>query len=135
MRGGVVSGRIAFRGEAAPPNLSSIQLSLSPLPAIQGTALPTAAVPAQPDGSFQIPDVAPGKYRLRVTGAGSWSLRSAILNGRDTLDAPLEIPPGENVDNLAATLIDRPAEVTGTLFDQLGRPAPEYAVVVFSTDR
>jgi hypothetical protein len=24
--------------------------------------------------------------------------------------------------------------VTGTLFDQLGRPAPEYAVVVFSTD-
>ena len=135
MRGGVVSGRIAFRGEAAPPNPASVQLSLSPLPAIQGTASATAGVPAQADGSFRITDVAPGKYRLRVTGAGSWSLRSAILNGRDTLDVPLEIPPGENVDNLAVTLIDRPAEVTGTLFDQLGRPAPEYAVIVFSTDR
>jgi hypothetical protein len=135
MRGVVVSGRLAFRGQAAPPNPAAVQLSLSPLPAIEGTAPASASVPAQADGTFRIPDVAPGKYRLRLTGAGAWSLRSAIVNGLDTLDVPLEIAPGENVDNLVVTLIDRPAEVSGTLFDQLGRPAPEYSVVVFSTDR
>jgi hypothetical protein len=32
-------------------------------------------------------------------------------------------------------LTDQPTVVTGTLVDQLGRPAPEYAVVMFSTDR
>jgi uncharacterized protein (DUF2141 family) len=135
MRGAAVSGRLLFRGQAARPGLSTIQLSLTPLPAIEGTAAPASSVAAQPDGSFRIPDVAPGRYRVRVTGAGSWSLRSAILNGRDTLDVPLEVRAGEDVDNLEIALIDRPTEVTGTLFDQLGRPAPEFSVVVFSTDR
>ena len=37
--------------------------------------------------------------------------------------------------NIVITLTDRPAGIAGTLFDQLGRPAPEYAIVVFSTDR
>ncbi|HYN07620.1 MAG TPA: carboxypeptidase-like regulatory domain-containing protein [Vicinamibacterales bacterium] len=32
-------------------------------------------------------------------------------------------------------LVDRPTEISGTLFDQLGRPTHEYAVVAFSTER
>jgi protocatechuate 3,4-dioxygenase beta subunit len=134
-RGAVVSGRVALRGQAAPPSPSALQISLVPLPVIEGTASATPSVPPQADGSFRIPDVAPGRYRVRVLGTGSWSLRSAMLSDRDTLDLPLEIRAGEDVGNLVVTLIDRPTEVTGTLFDQLGRPAPEFSVVVFSTDR
>jgi hypothetical protein len=134
-RGAVVSGRVAFRGQAAPPSPSVLRISLLPLRVIEGTASATPSVPPQADGSFRIPDVAPGRYRVRVLGTGSWSLRSAVLNDRDTLDVPLEVRAGEDVGNLIITLIDRPTEVTGTLFDQLGRPAPEFSVVVFSTDR
>jgi hypothetical protein len=36
---------------------------------------------------------------------------------------------------LTLTMTDRVTEITGTLLDQLGRPAPEYSVVVFSADR
>ena len=32
-------------------------------------------------------------------------------------------------------MTDRPTEISGTLLDRLGRPAPEYSVVVFSADR
>jgi hypothetical protein len=32
-------------------------------------------------------------------------------------------------------LTDQPTEIAGTLLDQLGRPTPEFSVVVFSTDR
>jgi hypothetical protein len=130
-----VSGRIAFRGEAAPPDLAKLQITLVPLPSITGAAIGTPPITPKADGTFRLADLAPGKYRLQMTGGGAWSLRSAVLNDRDVLDAPLEIPPGSNIDNLTITLIDRPSEVTGTLFDQLGRPAPEFAVVVFSTDR
>ena len=58
-----------------------------------------------------------------------------MLNGRDTLDTPLDVRRGENVEGLTVTLTDHPTELAGTLFDQLGRPSPEYAVLVFSTDR
>jgi hypothetical protein len=56
-------------------------------------------------------------------------------NGRDTLDVPLDVTPGVNVGGLVATFTDRPAEISGTLFDQLGQPAPDYSIVVFTTDR
>ena len=32
-------------------------------------------------------------------------------------------------------MTDQPTEVSGTVFDQLGRPTPEYAVFVFAADR
>ena len=72
---------------------------------------------------------------MAVTGAAGWALRSATVNGIDVLDTPLEVLPGQDVPHVTVSLTDRPAEISGTLFDELGRPAPEYAVVVFSTDR
>ena len=48
-----------------------------------------------------------------------------MVNGRDTLDEPLEVLPGQDVSGIAATATDRPAEIAGTLLDQLGRPSPD----------
>ena len=130
-----VSGRLAFRGSQTPPDRTKIRLALAAVPTIAGTAVSPPAMSPQADGSFAFTNVAPGKYRLALTGAGSWSLRSAIVNGRDTLDQPLEVPPGQDVSDVAVTLTDQPAEISGIVLDQLGRPTPEYAIVVFSTDR
>ena len=130
-----VSGRLAFRGSQTPPDATKIRLMLAAVPTIAGTAVAPRPMSPQADGSFAFTNVAPGKYRLSLTGAGSWSLRSAVVNGRDTLDQPLEVPPGQDVSDVAVTLTDRPAEIAGTVLDQLGRPTPEYAIVVFSTDR
>ena len=130
-----VSGRLTFQGSQPVPEVAKLRVSLTAVPAIPGTMLNLPAVTPQPNGTFEITGVPPGRYRLSVAGAGAWSLRAAIVNGADMLDTPLEVPPGQNVGDVAVTLTDRAAEVSGTLFDQLGRPAPEYGVVMFSTDR
>src|SRR6185369_15385951 len=36
---------------------------------------------------------------------------------------------------LALTMTDRATEIAGLVLDQLGRPAPEYSVVITSADR
>jgi hypothetical protein len=129
-----VRGRIEFRGTAPRPDLSRLRISLVPLPVIDQTAsYPQAATPGA-DATFAIENVAVGKYRVNVSAAGAWSLRSATSAGRDTLDQPLEIAPGQGA-TLTVTLTDQPTELSGLLLDQLGRPAPEYSVVVFTADR
>ena len=130
-----VSGRIGFQGSQPPPDMAALRVTLAVAPAIAGTAMSPPAIAPQPDGSFAFTNVSPGKYRLSMLGGGPWSLRSAMVNGRDTLDQPLEVLPGQDVSGIAAMATNRPAEIAGIVLDQLGRPTPEYAVVVFSTDR
>jgi hypothetical protein len=133
--GASMSGRIAFRGPTAPPDPAKIRIALTAVPTIAGATIGLPPTTPQADGSFRFTGVAPGKYRLQVSAIAPWSVRSAIVDGRDTLDDPLDVQPGQNIDDFVVTLIDRPAEISGTMFDQLGRPTPEYAIVVFSTDR
>lgn len=132
--GSTIAGRLSYLG-GAPVGGVTPRISLTPVPTIAGAALAPTPVMPQADGAFAFTGVAPGKYRVAVSGAGAWSLRSAMLNGRDTLDVLLEVQPGQAIADLAVTLTDRPTEVVGTLFDQLGRPAPAYAIVLFSADR
>jgi hypothetical protein len=133
--GAVVTGRVTVQGSPLPEGLAKALIGLRSLPAIAGAEVSPAFVPVATDGTFAIPNVPPGKYRLMLTGIASWTLRSAVHAGRDSLDVPLEVRPGENITDLLVTLTDRPAAISGTLFDQLGRPAPEFAVVVFSANR
>jgi hypothetical protein len=133
--GARVGGRLRFEGASAVPDLASLRLSLEAVPAIARASVAQPPIVPQPDGTFAFPAVAPGKYRLAVTGGGPWSLRSAIVRGRDVLDLPLEVAVGEPVPEMVVTLADRGTELSGRLVDQLGRPSPDYAVVVFPVDR
>jgi hypothetical protein len=88
------------------------------------------------DGTFVFDGVGPGKWR--VTGASlpaGWSLRSAVLGGRDTLDLPFEVRLGEPIAGLTVSMTDQPTEVTGTVLDASGRPTSEYSMLAFSADR
>jgi len=69
-----------------------------------------------------------------MSAAGNWTLQSAVAAGRESLDAPLEVTPGQDVA-VTLTMTDQSTEIAGILIDQLGRPAPEYSVIVFSADR
>jgi hypothetical protein len=66
---------------------------------------------------------------------GSWTLRSALVSGRDTLDFPLEVRPNEEVGGAMLTFTDRTQQVSGTLQDSSGRPTPDYTIIVFASDR
>src|SRR4030095_12715047 len=58
-----------------------------------------------------------------------------IVNGRDRLDAPIEVKLGTTLANVAVTIAQRHTELAGTLQSATGIPAPEYYVVVFPADR
>jgi 5-hydroxyisourate hydrolase-like protein (transthyretin family) len=142
--GMTVSGRVAFAGKslAPPTDLSRMNIMLFPA-GTAGGAVSIQTGRVDENGTFQIAGVMPGRYRVQtgLPGAApgqsgpSWSVRSAIADGRDTLDVPLEIKPGQNVEGMVVTFSDQATELTGSLIDQAGKPAPGFTILVFSTDR
>ena len=142
--GMTVSGRVSFSGKSLAPPTDLTRMNVMLMPATTGgggVTIQSGRVDA--NGAFQITGVIPGKYRLQASVPGatpgqttpSWSLRSAVSEGRDALDVPLEVKPGQSIEGLAVTFTDQPTELTGSLIDQTGKPAPGFTILVFSTDR
>jgi hypothetical protein len=69
-----------------------------------------------------------------TAGGGSWSLKSVMVNGRDTLDFPLEIKPNEGVSGALLTFTDQSQELDGTLQDSAGHPTSDYTIILFAAD-
>ena len=147
--GMTVAGRVDFQGIDAPPptDLSTVRLTLSP----RGTrnlgpgAMPVAVV--DEFGRFTITGVAPGRYGLsgspnqagRGGGRGTasnttWTLGSAVIDGRDVLDFPLDVAPHENIKDAVVTFTNRTQDLSGRIQDASGRPTADFTIVMFPTD-
>jgi hypothetical protein len=134
-----VSGRIVFEGTATPPDVTRIRVSLTQ-PMVPGTvALGVASVAPDATGAFTIRGVAAGNYRLSAniptlrTDTQTWQVKSATINGRDTLDSLIELRAG--ADDALITFTDKVTEITGAVQDSAGQPAPEYHILLFSADK
>ena len=68
-------------------------------------------------------------------GAGGWTLKSALVNGVDTLDFPLEIKPNEAIHGAVLTFTDKTQELSGTLQDAMGKPTADFTIILFSADK
>jgi hypothetical protein len=66
-------------------------IALTPLD--QSSGLPWAQAQISADGSFSIPGVVPGRYRLQVNG-GSGGVQSATFGGREVAVQGFDIPQG-----------------------------------------
>ena len=62
-----------------------------------------------------------------------WTLKSSTIAGQDTLDIPFTLR--NSAADAVVTLTDAPPELSGTVLDSSGQPAPDYSVVVFPADR
>jgi protocatechuate 3,4-dioxygenase beta subunit len=136
-RGVTVTGRIIPPSAAPAGAAASIRLGATPVDSY-ASLVPGARVIAttKQDGTFAFDGIGPGKWR--VSGASmptGWSLRSAILAGRDTLDVPFEVRLGQPIAGMTITVTDKPTELTGTVLDAAGQPTSAYAVLAFSADR
>jgi hypothetical protein len=157
--GMTVSGVVRFEGAAQPPEDLSAVLRVSLAnrgpQTFDGGGIP----PTNVDGSgrFTIPGVAPGRYTLSAIMAGGgargagggragplvfqstgqngqntqWTLSSAMLDGQDLLDFPMDIGPNESVQNVVVTYTDKTQELTGTIQDTTGRPTSDFTIIVF----
>ena len=137
-----VSGSIAFdSGSLTPPgDLSAFELSLSTSGPYLGIAVaPRATVDRA--GTFRFAGLPPGTYTWKavvssVAGAAPWVLKSAMLNGRDLADRPLESIPGTpDLEGVLITFTDRAADVSGRIIDSRNQPVTQYSIVVFAADR
>jgi hypothetical protein len=134
--GAALSARAALEGTTAkPPDLTRINVLLF---AYQQTGATTMAPPATPinaDGTVTLHGIGPGRYKVSVNTAGApgWTASSAMINGIDAIDGPLDIGRAD-VDGLVITLTDHPTELSGSLLTREGKPAPQYVLVVASTN-
>ncbi|HUF47665.1 MAG TPA: carboxypeptidase-like regulatory domain-containing protein [Vicinamibacterales bacterium] len=146
-----VSGRLSFQGAGTPPtDLSGARVTLVPRGETQPGGVPPAIVDA--GGQFTINGVPPGLYSIAAgvqTGRGrgavnqpvpatpatSWTLTSAIVNGREALDTLMSVDPNQDVTGALLTFTDQTQEISGTIQDGTGNPAPDYTIVVYSADQ
>jgi len=126
-----------FRLDVSPPGGTYMSQSADGT-IIGNTFSATEAARIQPDGSFEIANIAPGVYDLAGTPPADlpkgWWLRSAMLDGRDLLDQTLAFEPGQDLSGVTVTMTDRHTELSGVLQTAEGQPATQYDVIVFPAD-
>jgi len=143
--GMTVTGRVAFEAKTLEPpaDLSrvNVNLRLPPSPGMASLGVPPAQVAT--DGTFKIEGSSPGKFLVSgsvppppgTSAFGGWMLKSTTVAGQDITDTVLEVRPNQNVADVVLTFTDQITEISGRLIDGAGKPAPEYFVFVFPTNR
>ena len=141
--GSRVTGTVVFRPAALTPpkDASNVLVSLVPSTSNDPLSMISSGVArAAADGTFALEAVIPGRYVLSVgvaepTQMLQWMPQSVTVNGRELLDLPIEILPGQDVGGVVVTLGDVQQSVQGGLQDASGRPASEYTILLFPVDR
>ena len=139
----VANGAPAAAGALAGAVVTLQSVANSPVPMYMPLRVPAAI---GTDGRFllgQFGDVLPGAYQVSITLPGGasdprgWRVESAIVDGRDVIDLPLEIAT-DRTSSIAMTVnvSDRPANaIAGTLETAPGRLATEYTVIAFPVNQ
>ena len=126
-----VSGRIVFDGASAQPAaLTSMRVSLAPLPSGEREIASGADGRVDAEGRFTISSVIPGRYRLGASGGGpGWVVASSTLDGQDAFDFPVEVRGA--IGGATVTLTDRPSEVSGLITNAQSQPVLDYTLILY----
>jgi hypothetical protein len=135
-----IAGRVEFDGTARKPDVT-IRLGLRAMPGSVVAEVPEPVV-IDANGTFTFQNIAPGKYWLyplvpagdNVTQIQDWAGRTALVNGHDVFDEPLELTSSP-VTGVVVSLTDEPQEILGSVKDATGRPRRDVTVVAFSADQ
>ena len=137
--GVAINGRVVFEGsQPTPAELQTLSFALVAAGA-GGAAQTTGGGRVDAERRFTFAGVTPGTYQFVTTwtapGAhGKWMITSSTANGREAFEAPLRVNPNETLD-WTVTYTDKPTGLTGVLKEPGGRPATDYYILVFSSDR
>jgi hypothetical protein len=127
--GPTLSGRVEFDGQAPRPplgqNVNGRPLMVNLIPVVSGPGAGQAVV--NEDSQFSTTSMPPGRYLL-VASAPGWTLKSAMVNGRDISLIPLDLD--DDVSGLVVTFFDRPAQLSGTVRNSRGEPDTTAVVIL-----
>jgi hypothetical protein len=68
-------------------------------------------------------------------GLGRWTARSITYDGKDLMDQPIVLEPGQQLRDVQVILSDKQTELTMRVVDEQGIPTREYVALVFSVDK
>ena len=110
-----ISGRLAFEmdGVDAPTMMTRARLNLLP-GENSAFMMGTATTEVSASGAFTMSGVVPGRYRVNATfntPEVNWILKSAVIKGRDALDVPFDLAPGDVVTDALFTFTNRTQEL------------------------
>ncbi len=130
-----VSGRIVFDGASAQPAaLTSMRVSLAPIPSGEREIASGATGRVDAEGRFTISSVIPGRYRLGASGAGpGWVVASSMLDGQDAFDFPVEVRGA--IGGATVTLTDRPSELSGLITNSQSQPVLDYTLILYPAEQ
>jgi hypothetical protein len=129
--GVMVSGRLDLSTlpGVAPAKL---RVRLDVIPGVDHWESPAIAVTPDAEGQFVARGVAPGRYRVVVSGLPAGRhIASAIFNGVDAADHHLVIERRERVSGGVVTFTSRVGEVSGTVTNSADAPVSEMSVLLF----
>jgi hypothetical protein len=133
-----LSGTVAFENAASPPDTSRLRMTAAPAGIWPFGEMPMpAAATVDAQGRFTITGLLPGRYGV-VPSSGVpavFQIKSSVAAGRDSLDFPIDLKPGDDRGVVVVTFTTRTAEISGTLQDQNAKPVADYTVVLFTADQ
>ena len=133
--GATITGTVSFLATRQPlPNDVTQVRVVAPSADPNGFAAnPNAKVDGS--GQFTLTGVPAGPHFIRANGAGrGWALKSVTVNGRDVIDAPIELRSGQTLANVALQFTDQLSQIAGTVTSEQGSPVVDYTVLAFPTD-
>jgi len=137
--GVAINGRVVFEGsQPTAAELQTLSFLIVP-PGSGGAAQSSGGGRVDAEGRFTFAGVTPDTYQFVTTwdspGAREkWTIKGSTANGREAFETPLRVNPNETLD-WTVTFTDKPTGLTGVLKDPGGRPATDYYILVFSSDR
>jgi Carboxypeptidase regulatory-like domain len=131
-----IGGRSEFVGAAPAPSPDELRRMTATFdPADARPVVSATVVRGQFDNdgylsSYQLP---PGRYYVRINGVpAGWTLKAAMLNGRDMSNEPVMLD--RDVSTLMVTFTDAPATLSGQVHDGSGVADTSATVLVFPAD-
>jgi hypothetical protein len=134
--GGSIAGRVQFEGAGDAP-LARQRANLHVrLRQSNGARADVPALRVDAGGTFEFHGVRPGRYIVEAGGLpDGWFVSSVTEFGRDVLRDPIDVEAGADTVEVIVTLTDRPAGVTGAVYDRMRRPQPGARVVAVPAGR
>jgi hypothetical protein len=131
-----ISGRAEFLGASARPEPTVLRrMSATIDPADGRPFVSTTVTRGQFDeqgrlSTYQLP---PGRYYLRINNPPpGWTLKGAVLGGRDIANVPLTLD--RDVSGLVITFTDKPSSLAGQVTATTGAPDPSATVLLFPAE-
>jgi protocatechuate 3,4-dioxygenase beta subunit len=157
-----VSGKVVFNGATSPPAPGAFRAPVPLVPPLPMGLLVRTPLQFFDDGRFTITGIVPGNYLIGLPGSaarglqtpigtssgtssgaasgassgassGSWWVKSIVLEGRELLDAPVDI--SHDSRDAVVTVSDQASVVAGAVKNASEDPIAGALVVIFSADR